>query len=159
MATTNKIQYGTSNQSITITLTSLANNGQRGSVFVNNSVNLFLEASVFVKIRTAAAATSTTGTVNVYAYGTTDTGTTYSDSITGTDALQTLTNPPNLKLIGIINAVANSTTYNAGPFPVSPIFGGFLPERWGLVIENKTGATLDASIGSAWYQGLFIQNV
>src|SRR3954468_16260277 len=102
MATTSKMQYGTSNQSITCTVTSLTNNSARASTAVDNSSNLALEALVFVKVKSAGSSTSSTGTVNVYAYGTADGGTTYSDSATGTDAGITLTSPPNARLIGII---------------------------------------------------------
>jgi len=146
-------KYGTNNQAITCTITSLANNGQRGSLAVDNTSNTFLDALVFIKIKTNASGTSATGYVNVYAYGTADGGTTYSDGVTGSDAGQTLTSPPNLRLIGIVNCVANATTYNGGPFAVALAFGGVLSDHWGIVVENKTGATLDASVGSAWYQG------
>jgi hypothetical protein len=149
-----KALYSSSNQAITSTFTSLANNGQRGAAAIDNSSNLFLDALVFVKAKTNAAGTLATGTINVYAYGTSDGGTTYSDGVTGTDAGQTLTSPPNLRLIGVINCVANSTTYEGGPFSVAAAFGGVLPEHWGIVIENKTGAALDGAVGSAWYQGV-----
>lgn len=149
-----KALYGTSNQSITCTLTSLTNGSQQGSVAIDNTSNLFLDAFVQVKVKSNAAGTAATGVVNVYAYGTADGGTDYSDSVSGTNASQTLTSPPNLKLIGIINVVANAVTYVGGPFSVAAAFGGVLPDHWGIVVENKTGATLDASVGSAWYQGL-----
>lgn len=149
-----KAAYGTSNQAFTCTITSLTSTSQRQSTAVDNTSNLFLDALVFVKVKSASASTSATGVVNVYAYATADGGTTYSDSASGTDGSITLTSPPNMKLIGVINVVANSTTYNAGPFSVANAFGGILPDHWGIVIENKTGATLDASIGSAWYQGI-----
>jgi hypothetical protein len=150
-----KNAYGTSNQSITCTFTSLANAGQRGSLAIDNTSNLFPDALVFVKVKSASSSTSAGGYINVYAYGSADGGTTYSDGVGGTDAGVTLTAPPNLRLIGTINVVANSTTYEGGPFSVAAAFGGLLPDHWGIVIENKTGATLDASIGSAWYQGVF----
>jgi hypothetical protein len=121
---------------------------------VDNTTNLFLDVLVFVKVKSAASSTSGTGYVNVYAFGTADGGTTYSDSAGASDAAITLTSPPNMRLIGIVNVVANSTTYNAGPFSVAGAFDGILPDHWGIVIENKTAATLDASVGSAWYQGI-----
>lgn len=159
MAATIKALYGTNNQALTCTLTSLANNGQQGSAAVDNTTNLFLDALVFVKVKSNAAGTSTTGYVNVYAYGTADGGTTYSDGVTGTNASQTLTSPPNLRLIGVINVVANSVTYSSGPMSVAAAFGGILPDHWGIVIENKSGAALDASVGSSWYQGAQAQSV
>lgn len=157
MASTIESKYGTSNQAITITITSLTNNSQQQSTAVDNTTNLFLDALVFVKIKSAAASTSATGYANIYAYGTADGGTTYSDSATGTNGTITLTAPPNMRLIGVVNIVANATTYNAGPFCVTPAFGGVLPDHWGIVVENKSGATFDASVGSAWYQGVQAQ--
>lgn len=149
-----KALYGTNNQAITCTLTSLANNGQRGSVAVDNTSNLFLDALVQLKIKTASSGTTATGTINIYAYGTADGGSDYSDGVTGTDAAQTLTVPPNLRIIGVINAVAVSSTYVGGPFSVAAAFGGILPDHWGIVVENKSGGAFDASIASAWYQGI-----
>lgn len=147
-------KYGPNNQSITCTITSLANNGQRQSTAIDNTSNTFIEALVFVTVKSAAALTSSTGYVNVYAYGTVDGGTNYTDGATGTDGSITLTIPPNMRLIGSINVVANSTTYKGGPMAVSVAFGGTLPDHWGIVVENKTGATLDASVGAAIYQGV-----
>lgn len=154
-----KSDYGSNNQAITCTITSLGNNGQRGSTAVDNTSNLFLDALVFVLTKSASASTSATGTVNVYAYGTADGGSHYSDGVSGTDGAATLTSPPNVRLIGVINVVANSTTYDGGPFSVAAAFGGILPDHWGIVVENKTGATLDASVGSSWYQGILQQVV
>jgi len=112
-----------------------------------------------VKTKSAGSATSATGSVNVYAYGTADGGTTYSDGASGTDGSITLTNPPNMKLIGVINVVANSTTYIGGPWSVAAAFGGIIPDHWGIVVENKSGATLDGSVGSSFYQGIQQQGV
>jgi hypothetical protein len=118
---------------------------------------LFLDALVFVKIKTGASGFSATSYANVYAYGTADGGTTYTESATGTDAAITLTVPPNAKLIGTINIVANATTYNAGPFSVAAAFGGILPDHWGIIVLNQGSGTLDASVGSVWYQGILAQ--
>ncbi len=158
MSTTFKSQYGSNNQALTCTITSLANNGQRSSAAVDNTSNLYLDALVQAIIKSNASGTSATGYVNVYAYGTADGGTTYPDG-TGTNAGVTLTSPPNLRLIGVINVVANATVYNSEPMSVAAAFGGILPDHWGIVIENKTGATLDASVGSAFYQGIYQQGL
>ncbi|MDE1766573.1 MAG: hypothetical protein KGI27_09945 [Thaumarchaeota archaeon] len=150
-----KSLYGTNNQAITITLASLTNAAFRQSTAVDNTTNLFLDALVSVVIKTAAASTSSTGYVAVYAYGTTDGGTHYTDGASGTDGAFTPTTPPNIRLIGLINAVANSTTYVGGPFSVAAAFGGVLPDHWGIIVENETGATLDATAANfvADYQG------
>lgn len=152
-----KQKFGTSNQSITCTITSLTNNSQRQSTAIDNSTNLYLDALVFLTIKSAAASTSASGYCNVYAYGTVDGGSNYSDGASGTDGSITLTSPPNVRLVGTVNVVANSTTYKAGPFSIAAAFGGIMPEKWGIIVENKTGATLDASVGSAIYQGVYAQ--
>jgi hypothetical protein len=148
-------QFGSSGQSITCTFTSLTTGSARQSTAVDNSTNLFFDALVSVKVKTGASSTLATGYVSVYAYATVDGGTTYTESATGSDAAITLTVPTNLKLIGSINAVANATTYNGGPFSVAAAFGGILPQKWGIVIVNNTGGTLDASVGAAEYQGVY----
>lgn len=154
-----KTLYGTNNQSITCTITSLANNGQQGAAAVDNTANLFLDVLVAVKVKTNASGTAASGGVNIYVAATADGGSDYSDGVTGTNASQTLTSPPNVRLLGVINCVANSTTYVGGPWSVAAVFGGVMPDHWVLIIENKTGAALDASVGSAWYQGVQMQAV
>jgi hypothetical protein len=157
-------KYGSSNQAITCLLapsgTGLANNGARQSAAIDNSSDKFLDALVFLKIKSGTSV-SATGVVNVYAYGSADGGTTYSDNASGSDGTITLTNPPNMRLIGQINVVADATTYRGGPFSVAAAFGGVLPDHWGIVIENKTGAALDTTEGNhaKFYQGLAAQVV
>jgi len=152
-----KNAYGTSNQSITCTLASLSNNSARASTAVDNTTNLFLDAIVQVSVTSGASGTSATGTVNVYAYGTTDGGTTYTEGATGTDAALTLASPTNLRFLGSINVVANATLYKGGPWSVASAFGGTLPALWGIVVENRSGGTLDADEGDhkKIYQGVF----
>lgn len=137
-------------------MTSLANDAARASTVVDNSSNLFLDALVSGKTKSGSSGVSSAGTLNIYAYATVDGGSNYTEGATGTDAAITLTNPPNLKLVGIVNVVANSTAYKFGPFSVAAAFGGTLPEKWGLVVENKTGAALTATAGdhAAVYQGV-----
>src|ERR1700724_597865 len=143
-----KGKYGTNNQTITVTIASLANNTARQSTEIDNTTNVFFDALVSVKVKSAAAATSATGTVNVYAFGTTDGGTTRTETAGASDAAITLTVPPNARFIGAFNVVANAVTYPAGPFSVAAAFGGVLPDHWGIIIENKSGATLDATGGN-----------
>ena len=148
-----KTAYGTSNQTITCTFTSLTNGSARASTVVDNSSNKFLDAALFVKVKAGASSTSAAGYIDIYAYGTADGGTTYTEGATGSDAAITLTVPTNARYIGSINVVANALTYEGGPMSVAAAFGGVLPDHWGIIIVNKTGGTLDASVGSAWYQG------
>lgn len=154
---TSNVLYGTNNQALTITLASLTNTSARASTVVDNTVSLYEDVYLFVKITTAAAGTSTTGYVNIYAYGTVDNGTTYPEGITGTDAAVTLTSPPNLILIGQLNANTNAATKTFGPISFCRNYGlDRLPAKWGIVIQNQSGATFNAtgSNFAALYQGI-----
>jgi hypothetical protein len=161
MATTNKLLYGSNNQTITCSIASLANGSMQQSNVIDNTTNLFLDALVTVKSKTNAAGVSSTGTLNVYVYGTTDGGTTYTDGASGSDGAFTPTSPTNLRLIGVLNANTNGASFIGGPFSVAAAFGGVLPAKWGIVIENKEGAALDSTAGNhvIQYQGIQTQNV
>ena len=152
MGTTFKPIYA-SDVALTMTsLASLTNNSYASCAVVDNTTNLYEDALVSVVIATGASGVTSTGNLLVYAYGTTN-GSNYTDGVAGTDATVTPTSPTNLRLIGIVSAVATSTTYRSGPFSVARAFGGILPQKWGIVVQNVTGGTLASSGSSADYQG------
>lgn len=152
-------KLGTNGQAITITLASLGNNAARESTVIDWTSDLSPDALIMLKIKSGASSTTSNGYANIYAYGTVDNGTTYSDNVTGTDAAITLVVPPNLRLIGQINIVANATTYKSAVFSVAAAFGGVMPAKWGIVVENKCGGAFDATGGNhaALYQAVYIQ--
>lgn len=150
--------YGTSNQAVTITLTSLASSATaaRASTFIDNTTDLFEDALFFIKYQTIASATAT-GYLNVYGYASVDGGTTYSGGATGADAALTLTTPTPLVLLVSLPANASSTQYNAGPFSFCRLYGiDRLPERWGFVVRNASGQALSATAANnkIFWQGV-----
>ena len=148
--------YGSNNQALTITLASLTNGSARGCTAINNSTALFEDALIFVKITTGATITST-GYINIYAYGSVDGGATYTESFGGTDAAITLASPPNAVLIAQINANVASTTYRAGPFSYCRTVGmDRLPQYWGIFVVNESGGTLGSTstTQAITYQGV-----
>lgn len=153
------LKYGTAGQTLTLTLASLANNAARQSAAVDNSSTKYQDALVQLKIKTGASGTSSTGTVVVYACASVDGGTTYTEGATGSDAALTLVSPTNLRMVGLINCVANATTYISSPMSIAAAFGGKLPERWGIVVQNSTGAALDSTEGNhaKLWQGIAYQ--
>jgi hypothetical protein len=155
-----KALYGSNGQAITCTLASLASAGARSALAVDNTTNLFLDALVQLTVKSGASGVSATGYVSVYAYATADGGTSYPEGA-GTDVGVTLTVPTNLKLIGVLNVVANATTYVSEPMSVAAAFGGVLPDHWGIVVQNNSGAALDATEGNhkKVYQGVQAQSV
>lgn len=155
-----KTKYGTSNQPITITLNGLLDDAYRASEAIDNTTNLFLDALVQLKIDTANVGAPTgDNNVLVYAYGTSDGGTTYSGAASGSDAAygavagQLITN---CRLIGVIAVDAQNEIFESEPMSVAGAFGGKLPSHWGIIVRNQIGQTLGAGC-SAFYQGVLAQ--
>lgn len=156
MATVSPL-YGSSNQPITITLNSLASGAQRQSTAISNTSNLYLDAFVQFSILPAASGVAATGAVKCYLYATANSGSTYGDTVAGTDGAVTLSSPPNLRLLTVLNAnVSGTTAYNSDPVSVAAAYGGVMPDHWGIVIENDTGQSFasTATANLAWYQGV-----
>lgn len=155
-----KAKYGSNNQAITITMNSLAHDAKRESSAVDNAGNCFFDALVQVKIATNTGADSTGDKcVYVYAYGTSDGGAAYSANASGSDAAfgtdpQQLTN---CRMIGTIYTPTQNKIYKSDLMSVAGAFGGCLPQRWGIIVHNRTGQTLKSSDCSAYYQGLSTQ--
>jgi hypothetical protein len=154
-----KQKFGTGNQAITCTVASLGSTSSRESTVVDNTTDLFMDVIVTAKLKSNAAGTSSTGFVNVYAYATADGGTTYTSGATGSDAAYS-GEKTNLAFLGAITMNANGTTFT-GTFNLARAFGyGGIPAKWGLVIENQSGAALDSTGGnhSLHYQGILAQS-
>ena len=132
----------------TCSLASLANSTAgvgRQSTVIDNSSGLYVDALVTIKIKTGGSGTSATGFITVYAFGTTDGGTTYTDNAGASDAGLTVSAS---RVIGTFPAVANATTYVSQQMSVAAAFGGKLPAKWGIVVVNSSGGTLDTTEGN-----------
>lgn len=156
-------KYGTEAQAITVTLASLASAASRESTAIDNSSNLFRDVLVMLRAKNHAS-TAPTGdkAIYVYVYGTVDTALPlYPDAVTGTDAGITIDSPTHLKALGVLLFTAAAQTKNGGPWNVAAAFGGRVPSKWGIVIQNATGASLDASEASfkKEYQGILDESV
>lgn len=136
-----KNEFNTSG-TLTLTIASLANGSGRCSTAVDNTSGKYLSADIGIKVKTNAAGTSSTGYVSVYLVRSYD-GTTYEDAFAGSDAAFT---PVNAILLGIINTVANATTYYR-VFDTAEL-GISLPKKWAIAIVNSSGAALDSTGGN-----------
>lgn len=141
-------------QNLTLTITSLANGSARASTVVTNSSG-YADALVSFRIKTAAASVDTRGSVGIFAYASTNNGGYYTEGATGTDGAITLSSPTNAAKVGYANANVVSTTYDIGPFSVADAFGGVLPQKWGIIFSNSTGAAIDSAVASGWYQPIY----
>lgn len=144
-ATTN---YDTSNiRSLTVTLTSLANGSWRQSTSQDNDqanyyyIDCLLGGSIQVGTSPTAG-----GTIDIYVYGSYD-NSSYTGGASGTDGSYTADGEEDLfpHLISIEVDATSDQDYVFGPISIAQAFGGVVPPLWGIVVENNTGATLNAT--------------
>jgi hypothetical protein len=146
MAVTN-IQYQ-SVTNITISLASLANNAARESTFIDNSSTLFLDAMVYLAIQLQTGTPSNDQAIQIWFYGSSD-ATNYTDNATGTNAPLTMRTPTNLRgPWTIVTPTSGGLLYKTVIPSVATIFGGIMPIRWGIVVENRTGIAFNATEGN-----------
>ena len=133
-----------SSSTATITLQSLGSTSSRQSNVIDNTSNKYLDYLVSVKLA------STTGTIAsekaCYVYVVADNGNgEYTEGASTADSVITLTSPSNAIRVGMVNVPAANTVYRSGPFSIAAAFGGMLPPKFAIVIENRTGLALSAT--------------
>lgn len=145
-----KLAYGTAT-AVTCTLTSLASSATAGreSATVDNTSALSLDALVLVQLELTTGTIANDKCAYVYAWGVTDGASpVYPDKITGSDAAITFDSPRNLRLLGVVNLSTSGGTFKAGPWSVAAVFGGVLPPKWGLAVQNYCGIALSGTAGN-----------
>lgn len=118
---------------------------------IDNTTNLYLDALVHCEFAMSATAVGGDKAVYVYAFGCTYDGSTtyYPDAVTVTgNATITLNAPTQLKLLGVVYTAAASNTYKSEPMPVASVFGGNMPQKWGIVVLNNNGTSALNSTGN-----------
>ena len=131
---------------ITLTLTSLGNGSWRQSTVVNNTTDLYTDALVGGSVQTGTL--SAGGSIDFFCYGQTNDDPDYTGGASGTDGAYTADGEELLfPFLGTIitDDTDDDRDMAFGPWPVAPLFGGHLPQRWGIVVENNTGAALHAT--------------
>lgn len=173
-----KTSYGTTNQSITITLNSLASSATAGrqSTVIDNRTNLFLDALVQGKFQIATGGSAANDkAIYVWVFGTAnDSDFAAERSVAGTQATigasdaafspadPTVAGTPLIlaKVIAVpVVPTSTAGVYVCSPFSVAACFGGSMPAQWGVVVRNYSGQALDSSGNSMWYQGINQQSV
>lgn len=150
-----------STANITITVGGLASASARQSAFIDNSSNRYLDAEVYLALQLVAGTPSLDRAIYVWFYGSAD-GTNYTDNASGSDATITLRTPTNLRGPFIISTPdAGGLVYKAVIGSVASFFGGILPVRWGIVIENRTGLAFNATEGNhtKQYRGITLTSI
>lgn len=136
-----KNAYG-AKTTVTFTLTSLANGSGRESTVVDNTSNKFADALLLFRSKGQASGTAL---VDIYVYAALG-DTTYTDSATGTDAAFTAANRRNSPYLGSLQLNAG-TSQERGMWSVAGAFNGTMPDKWGLIAINNSGAALSATAG------------
>lgn len=119
----------------------------RESTAIDQGSNNYLDVLIgghFAGPSSGAAA----GRIQIFAYASWDDGTTWPGIITASDANLTLTatDKERLRLIEVITTTTtNSDVYKWGPFSLAHVFGGTMPERWGLWGVHNAGGALTTS--------------
>lgn len=152
----------TSSVDVTITLASLAANAQgvftagRASTEIDNRTTLDLDHILSGKIRTGTTTPVAGRSINIYAYApiSNAAGTpTYPDSITGNDAAKTFTsaNVQNSAVRFVASITIDATAerdYFFAPVSIASLFGGSLPQFYGIFVAHDTGSNLSATGGA-----------
>ena len=138
------LNYATA-ATITLTLAGLTNTSFRQSAVVDNTTNKYQDAHLGGSIQVGTTPTDKS-TIEVYLYGTFD-GTAYTAGASGSDAAYTADGEELLLVPAQIIQVDTTTDqdYVWGPVSVAAAFGGYMPSKWGVVVKNATGVTLNAT--------------
>ena len=148
MATAN-VAYASS-AGITCTVNNKADGVYQSSAAVSNTTNLYMDCLITGSVQVGTVTAD--GTFSIYAYGSVDGGTVYSGGLDGTNTAITWGTTPstssvegynNLKLLGVVSVdtTDDDNDIEFGPFSLASAFGGVVPNSWGIVFLNETGAT------------------
>lgn len=157
-ATTNLTRYETPGQ-VACSIASLATGSTRESDIIDNSSQKYLDRLVTLTFTLLSGAPTTNGPyVNLWANGSNDgtlwpiiqlsSGAPFSTG--GNDAaVGALGVPANLRFLGAFGLQTTTTnaerTFRTQPFSVAQAFGGVLPPKFSILIENQTGLALSTS--------------
>lgn len=158
-------------QTLTCTLASLASSttkvAGRSSAAFDNTTTRALDCLLSGKITTGTSPT-VNRTIQIWIYPEVDNGGSpaYPDVFDGTDANDTVTseNVRNsaLRLAATINVDSNSNrTYGFGPVSIASLFGGVMPEKWGVWVVHDTGVALNStgSNHALWVRPVWVETV
>ncbi|MGB8275370.1 MAG: hypothetical protein WCF16_08910 [Alphaproteobacteria bacterium] len=159
-----KIKYA-ARAALALTLASLATDSNlltgRASDAVSNTSNLFDDVLIGGKITVGTTPTANTF-IEVWAYAARQDAPSYPDAITGSDAGKTMTSAAikqlALSLIAVI-PVDSATSDRAYPIKetsIASLFGGVMPDKWGVFVTHNTGVNLNATAGNHFleYMGI-----
>jgi hypothetical protein len=128
-------------------LTALPSATALGLGTINQSTLLPYDINIApIRIKTGASGVSVSGYCRLWLV-TSEDGTVWTDGVDPTTATNQASKLITAPLFGGISAAANATTYYFPEFSVASLLG-FMPLYWAVVVENQSGAALDAVAAS-----------
>lgn len=119
----------------------------------DNTTNKDLD--VLVAGTWTAGTTPTTATqVRVYVFAVRDDTPTYPDVMDGTGSAETLTSAGvgdgflRLGAAANVDSATSNRVYDLGPFSVAQLFGGVMPNKFGIFITHNTGVNSNTTAGN-----------
>jgi hypothetical protein len=126
----------------------------RESDQVDNTSNKYVDALLQGKITVGTTPTVNTQ-IGVWVWGShTSLATTARDVLDGTDSAETLTSEGIRDSFLVqaaairVDATTSDRTYEFGPVGLASLFGGALPQFWGVFVAHNTGVALNATGGN-----------
>lgn len=158
--TDDKTAYGSS-AALTITLASLATSSTlvagRESTAVSNTTNLYYDYLLGGYATVGTTPTANTQ-IEVWGYASEDDTPNYpslvTTGLTGSDAAITaasryfVTNAMNAISLMYVDTNTSDRKYSMAPLYIAPIFGGWVPKKWGIAVFHNTGVNFNATGGN-----------
>jgi hypothetical protein len=142
---------------LTITLASLASSAGftagRESTAINNTVDKYVDGHLSGRITVGATPTANTQ-ILVYVFEPHEDTPAWPDVMDGTDSDETLTSAGvgrgflKLAVALDVDSTTSNRTYHFSGIAVAPLFGGVMPNRFGVFVTHNTGVALNATGGN-----------
>ncbi|MEW5803901.1 MAG: hypothetical protein AB1847_17540 [bacterium] len=144
---------------ISISLAGLPTGSARSSLAIDNTVNRFLDAMVTLSIPLGVGSPVDQKLINIWFYASED-GTGFLDNASGLDQSIVKRNPTNWRGPFVLNTPdSGGLVYTAVVPSVGTYFNKVMPRKWGVIIENQSGVSFDATEAnfSKSYSGVSLQ--
>jgi hypothetical protein len=139
---------------LTITLASLASSttflAGRESTAIDNTTNKYVDGHLSGKITVGTTPTTNTQ-IQVYVFEPIEDTPAWPDVMDGTDSDETLTSAGvgrgflKLAVALDVDSTTSNRTYPFSGVAIAPLFGGAMPERFGVFVTHNTGVALNAT--------------
>ena len=124
----------------------------RESTVVDNTSNKYVDVHLYGKIQVGTTPTANTQ-ILVYVFAAPGDSATYPDVMDGTDSAETITSAgvgrQFLKLAASLDVDTNTSDRDYPFFAeLAGVFGGTMPQRWGVFVTHNTGVNTNTTAGN-----------